>query len=43
MDNLRRYSFGPLLIVLWLLPFLGLHITDWLVFTPASVLLGWLM
>jgi Zn-dependent protease len=43
MDNLRRYSIGPLLVVLWLLPFLGLRITDWLVFNPANTLLGWLL
>ena len=43
MENLRRYSLGPLLVVLWLLPILGLRVTDWLVVTPAGILLGWLL
>jgi Zn-dependent protease len=43
MDNMRRYSIGPLLVVLWLLPFLGLRITDWLVTIPAGALLRWLL
>ncbi len=36
---LRRFSFGPMLVLLLILPRLGVPVTDWLVFTPAT----WLM
>jgi Zn-dependent protease len=36
MLNLRRYSIVPLILILWLLPFLGIPITNWLVFGPAQ-------
>jgi Zn-dependent protease len=33
--KLRRFSFGPLIVVIWLLPALGVPILDWLVFKPS--------
>ncbi len=39
LAKLRRFSFGPLLIAVWLLPAAGVDIVGWLVFTPAN----WLM
>lgn len=36
---LRRFSFGPMLVLLLILPRLGVPVTDWLVFAPAT----WLM
>lgn len=35
LAKLRRFSFGPLIIVIWLLPALGVPILDWLVFKPS--------
>lgn len=35
LAKLRRFSFGPLIIVIWLLPALGVPILDWLVFNPS--------
>jgi len=35
LAKLRRFSFGPMIIVIWLLPALGVPILDWLVFTPS--------
>ena len=35
LEKLRRFSFGPLLIAIWLLPRLGIDIVGWLVFSPA--------
>lgn len=39
LESLRRYSFGPLIILVWLLPALGIPIISWLAFGPAN----WLM
>jgi Zn-dependent protease len=39
LEKLRRFSFGPLLIAIWLLPRIGIDIVGWLVFTPAN----WMM
>lgn len=38
MLRLRRYSLGPLLLLLFLLPMLGIPIVNWLVFYPAVYL-----
>jgi Zn-dependent protease len=35
LAKLRRFSFGPLILVIWLLPRLGVPVLDWLVFNPA--------
>lgn len=35
LAKLRRFSFGPMLILIWLLPALGVPILDWLVFNPS--------
>ncbi|MBN2043837.1 MAG: site-2 protease family protein [Anaerolineales bacterium] len=35
LAKLRRFSFGPLIILIWLLPALGVPILDWLVFNPS--------
>lgn len=35
LAKLRRFSFGPMIIVIWLLPALGVPVLDWLVFTPS--------
>lgn len=35
MMRMRQYSFGPMLILLVLLPYLGIPLVDWVVFTPA--------
>lgn len=40
LESLRKFSFGPMLVLLLILPRLGIPITDWLVFQPASWLLG---
>ena len=38
MMRLRRYSPGPLLLVLFVLPMLGIPIVEWLVFHPSIFL-----
>jgi Zn-dependent protease len=38
--KMRQFSFGPLIVLVWLLPALGVPILDWLVFAPASWLVG---
>lgn len=40
LESLRRFSFGPMLVLLMVLPFLGIPVTNWLVFRPAYWLLG---
>lgn len=35
LAKLRRFSFGPLIILIWLLPAFGVPVLDWLVFNPA--------
>ncbi len=35
LESLRRFSYGPLIVIIWILPLLGVPILDWLVFTPA--------
>lgn len=40
LASLRRFSFGPMLVLLVLLPYLGIPLTNWLVFKPAYWLLG---
>ena len=35
MMRMRQYSFGPMLILLVLLPYLGIPLIDWIVFNPA--------
>ncbi|HAY85649.1 MAG TPA: site-2 protease family protein [Chloroflexi bacterium] len=34
-EGLRRFSLGPLIVFIWLLPALGVPVVNWLVFTPA--------
>lgn len=41
LEKLRRFSFGPLLIVIWVLPMLKIDIVEWLVFSPAFWLVSW--
>jgi Zn-dependent protease len=36
MERMRQYSLGPMLILLVLLPYLGIPLVDWVVFTPAE-------
>jgi len=36
LEGLRRFSFGPLIILVWLLPAIGIPILTWLIFAPAS-------
>lgn len=38
MMRMRQYSFGPMLILLVLLPYLGIPLIDWIVFNPATFL-----
>lgn len=38
-EGLRRFTFGPLIVFVWLLPALGIPVVNWLVFTPAVWLL----
>jgi Zn-dependent protease len=38
-EQMRRFSFGPLIVLVWLLPALGIPIITWLVFTPATWLI----
>jgi Zn-dependent protease len=38
-ESLRRFTFGPLIVLVWLLPALGVPIVRWLVFTPAQGLM----
>jgi len=40
MDRIRGYSYAPLFVLLWVLPFFGFRITDWFVFAPAQFLAG---
>ena len=35
MMRMRQYSFGPMLVLLVLLPYLGVPLVDWIVFNPA--------
>jgi Zn-dependent protease len=35
LSGLRRFSYGPMIIVIWLLPFLGIPVLNWLVFNPS--------
>lgn len=35
LSRLRRFSYGPMIIVIWLLPFLGIPVLNWLVFSPS--------
>jgi Zn-dependent protease len=35
LAKLRRFSFGPLIILIWLLPALGVPVLNWLVFNPS--------
>lgn len=35
LAKLRRFSFGPMIIVIWLLPALGVPVLNWLVFNPS--------
>ena len=39
LESLRRFSYGPMIILIWLLPALGIHVTNALVFWPAEQLL----
>jgi Zn-dependent protease len=36
LAKLRRFSFGPLIVIVWLLPRLGVPVLDWLVFYPSE-------
>ena len=38
-ESLRRFTFGPLIVLVWLLPALNVNIISSLVFTPSSWLL----
>jgi len=38
-ESLRRFTFGPLIVFVWLLPALGVPVVRWLVFTPATWLI----
>jgi Zn-dependent protease len=40
LESLRRFSFGPLIVFLWLVPALGIPIDSWLIFAPARWLVG---
>jgi Zn-dependent protease len=39
LESLRRYTFGPLIVLVWLLPALRIPVISWLVFSPSY----WLM
>lgn len=39
LESLRRFSYGPLIILVWILPALHLPILNWLIFTPSNALL----
>lgn len=40
LESLRRFTYGPLLIFIWLLPVLRLPILNWLIFNPSQWLVG---
>ena len=35
-ESLRRFTFGPLIVLVWLLPALNIPVVSALVFTPAQ-------
>jgi len=39
-EGLRRFTFGPLIVLVWLLPVIGLDLVRYLVFTPSNLLVS---
>jgi len=39
-ESLRRFTFGPLIVLVWLLPALKVDLVRYLVFTPSNWLVG---
>jgi Zn-dependent protease len=40
LEKLRRFTYGPLIILVWVLPALRVPLLSWLVFTPSTWLLN---
>lgn len=40
LESLRRFTYGPMLIFIWVLPALGIPILNWLIFNPSRWLVG---
>ena len=36
LESLRRFTYGPLLILIWVLPVIGIPILSWLIFNPSQ-------